>query len=205
MVSYCWQNAENTFGFETPSKEACKSLHTCCNQHLNFFKLVQTSSQSISRSFQKNVRGTNLQPAPRARSPPQFRRVPSRRSSRNDCKLIICIASEFNLNVIYLLSFFSFKFVNNTLRFKCVIIQYWLNTSTVHQFSIINDSRRSQIDEIWYARVNVGEKKTSIQCWSLEMVLFASNLHGKYLGADFILFYFSTNVKCCLIYLPIQY
>jgi hypothetical protein len=42
------QNDENTFGFETPSKSACKSLYKCCSQHLAFFRLVQMSGPLLT-------------------------------------------------------------------------------------------------------------------------------------------------------------
>jgi FERM C-terminal PH-like domain len=93
-----WQNDENTFGFETPSKQACKSLYKCCSQHLAFFRLVQTSGPPLGRdqSGRHLPQGANFKILPTligrgggvasgdsaSRSPPQFRRLPSRRHQR---------------------------------------------------------------------------------------------------------------------------
>jgi len=92
-------NDENTFGFETPSKQACKSLYKCCSQHLAFFRLVQTSGPPLGRdqSGRHLPQGANFKMLPTligrgggvasggdsaSRSPPQFRRLPSRRHQR---------------------------------------------------------------------------------------------------------------------------
>lgn len=37
------QNDENTYGFETPSRPACKHLYKCSMEHHSFFRLVQVS------------------------------------------------------------------------------------------------------------------------------------------------------------------
>ena len=96
------QNDENTFGFETPSKSACKSLYKCCSQHLAFFRLVQMSgplltsatitattgnhnNNSIGSKFLKlsgAAAPTTATVGQQSHSPPQFRRMPSRRHQR---------------------------------------------------------------------------------------------------------------------------
>lgn len=100
------QNDENTFGFETPSKSACKSLYKCCSQHLAFFRLVQMSgplltsatitattgnqnNNSIGSKFLKlsgaaapSTATTTTALGQQSHSPPQFRRMPSRRHQR---------------------------------------------------------------------------------------------------------------------------
>ena len=104
------QNDENTFGFETPSKSACKSLYKCCSQHLAFFRLVQMSgplltstasaaSSSANQNNSLNSIGSKFlklsgaaaptstalngqQESQDSDSPPQFRRMPSRRHQR---------------------------------------------------------------------------------------------------------------------------
>ncbi|KAI9555617.1 hypothetical protein GHT06_018132 [Daphnia sinensis] len=103
-------NDESTFGFETPSKSACKSLYKCCSQHLAFFRLVQMSGPLLTSASTSTIGGTNTnanqnslnsigskflklsgaaaptsfngQQQSQNNSPPQFRRMPSRRHQR---------------------------------------------------------------------------------------------------------------------------
>ena len=44
------QNDESTYGFETPSRQACKHLWKCCVEHHAFFRLVQVSPGSFNGS-----------------------------------------------------------------------------------------------------------------------------------------------------------
>ncbi|XP_026688113.1 band 4.1-like protein 4, partial [Diaphorina citri] len=45
MIRVCDKtDEENTYGFETPSRSACKHLYKCCVDHHSFFRLVQVSS-----------------------------------------------------------------------------------------------------------------------------------------------------------------
>ncbi|GIY76746.1 band 4.1-like protein 4 [Caerostris darwini] len=83
-------NEQNTYGFELPSKKACKHLWKCCVDHRTFFKLTQireVPGQSgkivgIENKFygsrlDKNSQSLNMKS--RLRTPPTFVRVPSRR------------------------------------------------------------------------------------------------------------------------------
>ncbi|XP_054277525.1 band 4.1-like protein 4 isoform X2 [Macrosteles quadrilineatus] len=88
MLRVCDKNNdENTYGFETPSKPACKHLYKCCVEHHAFFRLVQVSPNppdvigtrfSSGRAEKISQREAQM----RLRSPPQFTRTPSRRYQR---------------------------------------------------------------------------------------------------------------------------
>ncbi|KAK9758656.1 FERM N-terminal domain [Popillia japonica] len=83
-------NDENTYGFETPSKAACKHLWKCCVEHHAFFRLVQVSPTTpdifalgsrfrySGRTEKQAVRDAQL----KVRTPPPFSRTPSRRYQR---------------------------------------------------------------------------------------------------------------------------
>ncbi|XP_073993943.1 band 4.1-like protein 4A [Rhodnius prolixus] len=77
------KNEENTYGFETPSKSACRHLYKCCVEHNAFFRLVQITSNppdiiGTSGTREKSIRASNL----RVRTNPQFVRMPSRKYQR---------------------------------------------------------------------------------------------------------------------------
>eukprot|EP00096_Caligus_rogercresseyi_P009441 TRINITY_DN3212_c0_g2_i1.p1 TRINITY_DN3212_c0_g2~~TRINITY_DN3212_c0_g2_i1.p1 ORF type:complete len:821 (+),score=153.89 TRINITY_DN3212_c0_g2_i1:54-2465(+) len=81
-------NDEKTYGFETPSRSACKHLWKCCVEHHAFFRLVQVSPSgmfSLGSRFRYSGRTEKevLQQASSIRrQPPQFTRRPSQRYSR---------------------------------------------------------------------------------------------------------------------------
>ncbi|XP_046661412.1 band 4.1-like protein 4 isoform X2 [Homalodisca vitripennis] len=87
MLRVCDKNNdENTYGFETPSKPACKHLYKCCVEHHAFFRLVQVSPNPpdvIGTRFSGRAEKISQREAQmRLRSPPQFTRTPSRRYQR---------------------------------------------------------------------------------------------------------------------------
>uniref|UniRef100_A0A0K2UD29 FERM domain-containing protein n=1 Tax=Lepeophtheirus salmonis TaxID=72036 RepID=A0A0K2UD29_LEPSM len=81
-------NEEKTYGFETPSRSACKHLWKCCVEHHAFFRLVQVSPSglfSLGSRFRYSGRTEKevmQQVSSIRRQPPQFTRRPSQRYSR---------------------------------------------------------------------------------------------------------------------------
>ncbi|XP_071545095.1 uncharacterized protein [Panulirus ornatus] len=82
-------NSENTYGFETPSKAACKHLWQCCVEHHAFFRLTQASGNSpaaifsLGSKFSGRTEKEAVQDAKiGSRTQPEFTRMPSRRYQR---------------------------------------------------------------------------------------------------------------------------
>ncbi|KAK8379938.1 hypothetical protein O3P69_019755 [Scylla paramamosain] len=82
-------SSENTYGFETPSKSACKHLWQCCVEHHAFFKLTQASGNSADAIFSLGAKtgrsekdGEVGQAKLNSRMQPEFTRMPSRRYQR---------------------------------------------------------------------------------------------------------------------------
>ncbi|XP_028038993.1 band 4.1-like protein 4 isoform X2 [Bombyx mandarina] len=74
-------NETSTYGFESPTRSACRHLWRCCSDHHTFFRLQQSSPASaetlaLGSRFRTSARGT------RPRPPPAFTRTPSRRNAR---------------------------------------------------------------------------------------------------------------------------
>lgn len=87
-------NDESTYGFETPSRQACKHLWKCCVEHHAFFRLVQVSPSfggtgvfSLGSRFRFSG-STEKQALSQVQSvrrpPPNFSRRPSTRYSRRN-------------------------------------------------------------------------------------------------------------------------
>ncbi|XP_068626285.1 band 4.1-like protein 4 isoform X2 [Battus philenor] len=70
-----------TYGFESPTRAACRHLWRCCSDHHTFFRLQQTSPASADM-FALGSRLRNSGKGTRTRAPPAFTRTPSRRISR---------------------------------------------------------------------------------------------------------------------------
>ncbi|XP_044741729.1 band 4.1-like protein 4 isoform X2 [Chrysoperla carnea] len=88
-------NDESTYGFETPSKAACKHLWKCCLEHHAFFRLYQVSPSTAADIFGLGSRfrfsgRTEKQAAQDAklcvRAPPSFSRTLSHRRNADGTK-----------------------------------------------------------------------------------------------------------------------
>ncbi|CAH2102519.1 unnamed protein product [Euphydryas editha] len=74
-------NDTSTYGFESPTRSACRHLWRCCSDHHTFFRLQQTSPASAD-TFALGSRLRNSGRGSRPRPPPTFTRTPSRRIAR---------------------------------------------------------------------------------------------------------------------------
>ncbi|KAM3967788.1 band 4.1-like protein 4A [Aphomia sociella] len=74
-------NDTSTYGFESPTRAACRHLWRCCSDHHAFFRLQQTSPAS-AEIFALGSRLRNSGRGSRPRPPPTFSRTPSRRIAR---------------------------------------------------------------------------------------------------------------------------
>ncbi|XP_038207868.1 band 4.1-like protein 4 isoform X2 [Zerene cesonia] len=74
-------NDTSTYGFESPTRAACRHLWRCCSDHHTFFRLQQSSPASAD-IFTLGSRLRNSSRGSRPRPPPHFTRTPSRRYVR---------------------------------------------------------------------------------------------------------------------------
>ncbi|CAB3240010.1 unnamed protein product [Arctia plantaginis] len=74
-------NDTSTYGFESPTRSACRHLWRCCSDHHTFFRMQQTSPASAD-IFALGTRLRNSGRCARPRPPPTFTRTPSRRIAR---------------------------------------------------------------------------------------------------------------------------
>ncbi|XP_028156053.1 band 4.1-like protein 4 isoform X2 [Ostrinia furnacalis] len=74
-------NETSTYGFESPTRSACRHLWKCCSDHHAFFRLQQTAPASAD-IFALGSRLRNSGRGGRPRPPPSFTRTPSRRIAR---------------------------------------------------------------------------------------------------------------------------
>uniref|UniRef100_A0A2A4K046 FERM domain-containing protein n=1 Tax=Heliothis virescens TaxID=7102 RepID=A0A2A4K046_HELVI len=74
-------NDTSTYGFESPTRSACRHLWRCCSDHHTFFRMQQTSPASAD-IFALGTRLRTSGRGSRPRPPPTFTRTPSRRIAR---------------------------------------------------------------------------------------------------------------------------